>query len=164
MFFDEARFGTHSRRAHGWFNKGTRPRVATKIGYKNFYLYGAIEYYTGENFSLLMPSVNVPCMNVYLDELSKAFPDDSIALIMDQAGWHKSKKLIIPANIKILYLPPYSPELNPVERLWLHIKQNILNNRIYYTIEDLEDNLCEFINSLQHTTLKSICNVNYLSI
>ena len=138
--------------------------MATKLGYKNFYLYGAVEHTTGENFSLIIPSVDVTCMNIYLCELSKAFSDESIALIMDQAGWHKSKELIIPDNIKIIYLPPYSPELNPVERLWLHIKQNILNNRIYDTIEELEDKLCEFIKALQNSVVKSICNANYLSI
>lgn len=164
MFFDEARFGTHSRRAHGWFNKGTRPRVAIKLGYKNFYLYSGVESITGEEFSLIMPSVNAACMSVYLSELSLAFPKDKIALIMDQAGWHKSKDLKVPTNIDILYLPPYSPELNPVERLWLYIKQNILNNKVYDKIEDLEDKLCEFVNSLNKATVQSICNVNYLSI
>ncbi len=164
MFFDEARFGTHSRRAHGWFCKGTRPRVATKLGYKNFYLYGAVEHTTGKNFSLIIPNVDVTSMNIYLCELSKEFSDDNIALIMDQAGWHKSKELIIPTNIKIIYLPPYSPELNPVERLWLHIKQNILDNRIYDTVEELQDTLCEFIKALQDSVVQSICNVNYLSI
>ena len=70
MFFDEARFSTHSRKAHGWFNKGTRPRVATKLGYKNFYLYGAVEHGTGCNFSLIMPNVDTACMRTYLVELA----------------------------------------------------------------------------------------------
>jgi transposase len=56
-------------------------------------------------------------MNIYLDELSKAFADSNIILIMDQAGWHKSQRLQVPDNIQIKFLPPYSPELNPVERL-----------------------------------------------
>ena len=145
MFFDEARFGTHSRGAHGWLDTGTRPRGATKLGYKNFYLYGAVEPGTGRNFTLIMPNVDTACMNVYLAELSKEFEGDKIALIMDQAGWHKAKELKIPCNIRILYLPPYSPELNPVERLWLHIKQNTLNNRIYNTTEDLAFSLCQFM-------------------
>lgn len=114
MFFDEARFGTHSRRAHGWFATGSRPRVETKLGYKNFYLYGAVEHGTGRNFSLIMPRVDTACMSTYLAALAKEFARDEIALIMDQAGWHKAKDLIIPRNIQILYLPPYSPELNPL--------------------------------------------------
>ena len=87
-----------------------------------------------------------------------------MALIMDQAGWHKAKDLKIPPNIHILYLPPYSPELNPVERLWLHIKQNILNNKVYDKIEDLEDKLCEFIRSTPDIAVKSICNTTYMFI
>ena len=61
-------------------------------------------------------------MNIYLDELSKAFTDSNIKLIMDQAGWHKSQGLRVPDNIQIEFLPPYSPELNPVERLWKWLK------------------------------------------
>ncbi len=111
-----------------------------------------------------MPNVDTSCMSVYLAELSKEFEGDKMALIMDQAGWHKAKDLKIPPNIHILYLPPYSPELNPVERLWLHIKRNILNNRIYDTIEDLEGSLCQFIQSMPDIAVRSICNANYLSI
>jgi transposase len=162
MFFDEARFGTHTKRAYGWFVKGSRPRIDVKIGYKNFYLYGAVNSATGENFSLLMPNVNTASMNLYLSELSKEFIDQRIALIMDQAGWHKSKTLVVPDNIQLIYLPPYSPELNPIERLWLYIKKNVLNNRLYEQIELLEDNLCNFIKSLQKTTVQSICSAQYL--
>jgi transposase len=119
---DEARFGTHSKQGHGWFPTGKRSRVAVKLGFKNFYAYSAIEVKTGEAFNLILPKVNTELMNVYLQEMSKHYLEENITLIMDGAGWHKSKKLIIPFNITIIYLPPYSPELNPVERFWLYKK------------------------------------------
>ena len=79
---------------------------------------------------------------------------------MDRAGWHRSKSLEIPKNITIFFLPPYSPELNPVERLWLHLKQNVLHNKMFESLEKLEDDLKNFINSLNVTTIIQICNNN----
>jgi len=74
-----------------------------------------------------MPNVDTACMNVFLEELAEEIKEDFI-LIMDGAGWHKSKNLIVPKNIQIFLLPPYCPELNPVERLWKFIKDNTIKN------------------------------------
>ena len=135
-----------------------------KLGYKNFYLYSGVDTKDGSSFSLIMPSVNTETMNVFLAELSQEYSSDKLALIMDGAGWHKSSDLKVPENIKIFFLPPYSPELNPVERLWLYIKQRILSNKIYQTIDDLENTLCEFINELSKEVVKNICTASYLDI
>ena len=126
FFFDESRFGTHSKLGHGWFPKGKRTQVAVKLGFKNFYLYSAVETKTGEYFTLEIPYVNTNCMNVFLEEMSKQYAGDEIILVMDGAGWHKSKNLQVPENIEIILLPPYSPELNPVERFWQNIKKNTI--------------------------------------
>jgi len=77
-------------------------------------------------------------MNVFLEELAEEIKEDFI-LIMDGAGWHKSKDLIIPENIQIEILPPYCPELNLVERFWKHIKDNTIKNKVFETLEMLED-------------------------
>lgn len=89
--------------------------MLVKLGFKNFYLYSAVEPKTGEHFTLEIPHVNTECLNAFLKEFAKAFPPEEIILVMDGARWHKSKDLVVPANIEINYLPPYSPELNPVE-------------------------------------------------
>ena len=94
--------------------------------------------------------------------MAKELEGREILLVMDGAGWHKSKALNIPKNIEIIYLPPYSPELNPVERFWLYIKQNTIKNRIYENISLLEDSICDFIKQIKIGTYQSICNVNYL--
>lgn len=164
LFFDESRFGTHSKIGCGWFECGTRPQVPLKIGYKNFYLYSGVDIKDGSNFSLILPKVDTEHMNVFLSELSKEYSSDKIAVIMDRAGWHKSKALKVPENIAILYLPPYCPELNPVERLWLYIKNNILANKLYDTLEDLELVLCEFMSGLQNDVVQNICKVSYMNI
>ncbi|OYZ35991.1 MAG: hypothetical protein B7Y25_08620 [Alphaproteobacteria bacterium 16-39-46] len=68
---DEARFRTHSKLGHGWFPKGVRRRINVKLGFKNFYVYGAIEPASGEAFTLLLPSVNTEAMSVFLKEFAR---------------------------------------------------------------------------------------------
>lgn len=81
---------------------------------------------------------------------------------MDGAGWHKSKDLVVPSNIEILYLPPYSPELNPVERLWLYIKKAVLYNKVYESLDVLEEEVCNFLRGIDSHTFAQICAVDYM--
>ena len=81
---------------------------------------------------------------------------------MDGAPWHRSYKLKIPSNIEIVYLPPYSPELNPIERFWLHIKRHTIKNKFYDSIKDLENDVARFVVDIHHSLLASICSCNYL--
>jgi transposase len=162
FFFDESRFGTHSKIGHGWFQTGSRSSIKMKLGYQNFYLYSSVDINDGSNFSLILPNVNTENMNVFLSQMSKEYTNDMAILIMDRAGWHKSKNLKIPPNIKIMYLPAYAPELNPVERLWLYIKSKILRNKIYETLDDLELTVCNLIKSLSNEVVKQICQTQYM--
>ena len=102
-------------------------------------------------------------MNVYLHELSKAYSDKAFILIMDQAGWHKSKTLTAPGNIHIEYLPPYSPELNPVDKLWLWLRRQVCRNRLFKSEEELMDELTIMINGASNAQLSHLCNCSYLS-
>lgn len=86
FFFDEARFGTHSNVGYGWFRTGIRSTVKAKIGYKNFYLYGAANPASDEHFELILPAVNTSCMNIYLEEFAKILGDRKVIVIMDGAG------------------------------------------------------------------------------
>jgi transposase len=163
-FFDESRFGTHSKIGHGWFKTGIRTPVKIKLGYKNFYLYSAASPKTGKEFTLLLPKVNIDCMNIFLREFAKVNLERKITIVMDGAGWHKSDKLIIPKNIRIIILPSYSPELNPTEKLWQYIKDHTIKNRIYKTICELENVVCEFVKTLTPEIIKSICGVGYMEL
>ena len=136
--------------------------MPVKLGFKNFYLYSAVELGTGEHFTLEIPHVNTVCFNVFLYEFSKDYPDDKVLLVMDGAGWHKSKQLEIPNNIEIVYLPPYSPELNPVERLWAYIKSWTIRNKIYTTPPALQKVIGDFINTLSQELVASLCSINFL--
>lgn len=156
LYFDESRFGTKTKTGLGWFIKGSRTPVRVKLGFKNFYLYSSVNPASGKSFTLLMPNVDTICMNVFLEELVKEIKEDFI-LIMDGAGWHKSKDLIVPKNIQIILLPPYCPELNPVERLWRFIKDNTIKNKVFETLKNLEDEVCEFIKNLTEEVVFGIC-------
>ena len=133
-----------------------------KLGYKNFYLYSAANPKTGEEFTLLLPNVNINCMNVFVDEFVKFIKNRKIVIVMDGAGWHKSDKLIFPRNIRIIIQPPYSPELNPIERLWQHIKDHTIKNKIYKTLPELENKVCKFIRTLNPEIIRSVCRVSYI--
>ena len=102
-------------------------------------------------------------MNVFLEEFSKQYAGEDIILVMDGAGWHKSKNLQVPDNIEIIFLPPYSPELNPVERFWQNIKQNTIKNKVYKTLTPLKNNVANFLNSMSSDKIMSICTTDYLS-
>ena len=134
-----------------------------KQGFANFYLYSAVDPETGDVFTLEIPYVNTNCMNIFLAEMSREYADEKIILVMDGAGWHKAKNLQVPDNIEIIILPPYSPELNPAERFWQHIKQNTIKNQIYTSIKELKNSLQKFLNSITKETVKSLCAVSCIS-
>ncbi len=133
-----------------------------KMGFENFYIYSAVHATNGDEFSFILPKVNTTCMNIFLDKISKHIKGNPVHLVMDRAAWHKSKGLVVPSNIKILLLPPYSPELNPVERFWNYIKSKLIKNKIYDSLQQLYDGVALFTNILERSTTKSICSANYL--
>ena len=133
--------------------------MPTKLGFKSFYLYSATNHQDGDIFSLLLPNVNKWCMQAFLNEFAKHITT-KVILVMDGAGWHKG--LTVPDKIEIIYLPPYSPELNPVERLWQYVKDAVLKNKIYHYLSSLENTVAEFIRSIATETIKSVCNCSYI--
>lgn len=93
--------------------------------------FAAIEPGTDNGFALVLPYANTEAMQIFLDGFAATIGDDEhAAIVLDQAGWHGSNDLGVPANITLVPLPPYSPELNPVERVWLYLKQRFLSHRL----------------------------------
>lgn len=134
-----------------------------KLGFKNFYAYSAVQPKDGSHFSFILPAVNTVCMNIFLTEMSMHLGKKLALIVMDRASWHQSKSLKIPKNIRIILLPPYSPELNPVERLWGYAKSKLIRNKVYGTLDELENSVCDFLASLKNEAIQSICNFNYLN-
>jgi hypothetical protein len=164
FYMDEARFGQQGTTTRMWAKTGTRPTAVKQTRYEWVYLYAAVEPATGASVALQAPLVNTGTMNVFLkmlgDELGR---HDHAVLIMDQAGWHKARALVVPANITILYLPPYSPELNPVERLWAYLRSHYLSNRAYDDYQHLLDAGADAWQQLTPDVLKSVCACDYLT-
>lgn len=147
-----------------WAPAGKSLQVKVKQAYQNFYIFGAVEPKTGENFSLFLPWVNTDMMNLYLEQMSLAYANEEIVIIMDQAGWHKSKDLARPDNIEIIYLPPYSPELNPIERLWKYLKTNYIHNRVFDSLKQMIADMADVYAELKNETIMSLCRCNYLDL
>lgn len=162
MFQDEAGFGRINKPKYCWCFDGLRPTVPCHHIREYRYAYGAVEPLTGESFFLVLPYCNTDCMNVFIQELSKAYPDDFILLVADGASWHKSKGLIIPANVEILPLPPYTPEMNPIEQIWKEIRKRGFRNEIFHTLEHVVDRLCDTICSLSVDIVKSITGRSWI--
>ena len=116
MFQNEAGFGRINKPKYCWCEKGTRPSVPCHHIREYRYAYGAMEPLTGESCFLIIPYCNTVCMSLFLRELSNQFPDDIVLLCCDGAAWHKSKMLDVPENIVLFYIPPYTPERNPINR------------------------------------------------
>ncbi|MGB9167238.1 MAG: IS630 family transposase [Rhodomicrobium sp.] len=131
LFQDEARIGQKGRVCHRRFTRGKRPSGRCDQRYAFAYTYGAVELGTDNAFALILPEVSANAMQVYLDKLAETIgPDEHVLLVLDQAGWHEAKTLRIPASITLEPLPPCSPELNPVERVWLFLKEKFLSHRL----------------------------------
>jgi len=156
MFQDEAGFGRINKPKYCWCFPGLRPTVPCHHIREYRYAYGAAEPLTGDSYFLVLPWSNTACMNVFLSGLSAAFPDDMILLAVDRASWHTTKNLKIPANIRLFYLPPCTPEMNPIEQIWKEIRKRGFKNEIFATLEKVVDRLCDVINSLSQETIFSV--------
>lgn len=163
MFQDEAGFGRINKPKYCWCKKGIRPSVPCHHIREYRYAYGAAEPVTGEKFFLIMPYCNTVCMNLFLEKLSETYSNDYIIMAADGAAWHKSKELKIPENIEIFYIPPYTPEMNPVEQIWRELRTQGFKNELFTTLEKVVDRLCDTINSLSNSVVKSITNRNWIS-
>lgn len=162
MFQDEAGFGRINKPKYCWCKKGIRPSVPCHHIREYRYAYGAVEPLTGESFFLIMPYCNTNCMNVFLDHLSKKYLDDKIILVCDGAVWHKAKCLNIPSNIRLLFIPPYTPEMNPIEQIWKEIRKRGFKNEIFNTLDKVVDRLCDTICSLSAVVIKSITGRDWI--
>ena len=163
-FMDEARFGQQGTTTRVWAPTGSRPTAVKQTRYEWVYLYAAVEPATGHSVALQAPHVDTPTMNVFLRMVSEELdPDDHAVLIMDQAGWHKARALAVPANITILLLPPYSPELNPVENLWAYLRSHYLSNRVFDDYGHLLAAGAAAWQDLTPERLRSVCACTYIT-
>ena len=101
-------------------------------------------------------------MNVFLKELSKQYPEDMILLCCDGAAWHKSKTLQVPDNIVLFHIPPYTPEMNPIEQIWKELRKLGFRNEIFFSLEKVVDRLCDTICRLSPDLIRSITGRDWI--
>src|SRR3974390_571820 len=148
-FQDEARVGQKGTLTRLWAHKGTRPRAVRDTRYEWTLLFGAVCPDRAVGVGIVMPYANTEAMNEHLKEIGKAVsPGAHAMLLLDGAAWHGSLKLAPPENITLVTLPPYPPDLNPVENIWEYLRKNKLANRLYETYEDIVEACCEAWNYL----------------
>jgi transposase len=131
-----------------------RPSVPCHMVREYTYAYAAVSPADGVLDSLVLPVVNADAMSLFLSEVSSRHPDDFILMVMDKAGWHQAKDLKVPENMRIIFLPPYSPELNPVEHLWEEIREKRFPNRVFKSLDAVESVLVDALHSLEQSPEK----------
>lgn len=152
-FEDEARIGQQGRVTHLWYQKGQRPRGLREQRFASVHLFGAVCPARDTGIALALPEVSTAAMNLFLAELAKAVPPEThAALVLDNAGWHRSAELEVPANLTLIHLPPYSPELNPVEKIWQYLRDRWLSHRVLDGYHAVLDAACNAWNTLQAET------------
>lgn len=162
-FQDEARIGQQGTLTTVWAETGSRPNRVKQTEYQWVYLFAAVNPVTGKSSSIIAPYVDTQYMNEHLRFISQeAGQDVQVVLVLDQAGWHTSKLLKVPANITLLHLPPKSPELNPAERIWRYLRSNYLSNRAYDDYDHLFDATKDAWNRLDPPTLASITATEWI--
>jgi len=162
-FQDEARVGQQGTLTSVWAERGSRPSAVRQTEYEWCYLFAAVNPLTGASSAMVTPTVNTPLMNQHLAFIAReAGPGAHVVLVLDNAGWHVAKALAVPANVTLLYLPPYAPELNPAERLWAYLRSRFLSNRVYKDYDELFGETSAAWNRLDEQRLKSITATGWL--
>jgi transposase len=164
-FQDEARFGTQGTITRVWARKGSRPRAVRQNGRVWLYVLMAVCADSGAASALIMPELNTAVVNLFLEEFSRDLPAEVHAvLIWDGAGFHTGGDLVVPGNVSLIRLPPYSPELNPVENLWHYLRSHHWSNREYLGYKELEEEAVRSVRVVCQDVekLKTICNADYV--
>ncbi len=162
LFQDEARFGQQGTLSTVWAPTGSRPAVIKEDGRRSVWVFAAVEPTTGWSTAMTFRHANTESMQTFLDRTaSRVKPREHAVMVLDGAGWHRAKKLRWPKRITPLFLPPYSPELNPVERLWLWLRNNHWSNRTYADESALLA-AASASRRLTRSRVRSVCRVSWV--
>jgi transposase len=163
---DESRVGQQGSLSRVWAAKGTRPRVVRQRQFLNTYIFGACCPDKDKGCALILPECHTGMMQLHLDEIAKNIEDEFHAIIIiDRASWHTTEALNIPKNISLLPLPPYSPELNPMEQVWQKIKADSLTNTTFKSYDDIVEKCAKAWNSFcdEDGNIKQLCSRSWAS-
>jgi len=154
-FQDESRFGLMTKQKQVLVSKGVKHIGKYQHSYQSFWLWGCFSPITGNSFYWKTSSVSNDIFEGFLQELSKQNPKELKILIIDNAGFHASKNMTIPENIAFIRIPPYTPELNPAEKVWQWMKERVAM-KFFEDLESLKKKITEMITQLKSELIKSI--------
>lgn len=162
MYFeDESRFGLFTRNGKALTAKGVKPICPFHQVFQTLYLFGAFSPINGDKFVLELPNCDSSNFQIFLNEFANQNPNEFKVIVLDNGAFHKSKSLIIPENIGLIFLPPYSPELNPAENIWAFFKRKY-TNKFHKSLDEVSNFISDTIKSLTSETVKSTCGFKYV--
>jgi DDE superfamily endonuclease len=141
--------------------KGVKPICPFQQVFKSLFLFGAFSPITGDQFLLEMPACNANTFQVYLNEFSKHHSDEFKIIVLDNGAFHKAKSLITPENIALVFLPPYSPELNPSEKMWAILKRKF-TGKLHLTLDEVSDFISKSVKKFTVNRIKKTCSFDYV--
>lgn len=160
-FEDESRFGLFTRSGKAITAKGVKPVCPYQHKFDNTYLFGSFSPVNGDSFLLDLPYCNTEMFQLYLNEFSKKCRKEFKIILLDNGTFHKAKKLQIPENICLIFLPPYSPELNAAEKVWWMLKKEI-KLKVFETLIAMQNKLhIEIIKLIKPSKIKKLTGYKY---
>jgi hypothetical protein len=144
--------------------KGQRPPGIADKRFASAYIFAAVRPATGEDFALVLPWVSSAAMSRFLADFAQTLPEDTHAvMVLDQAGWHGAKDLVVPDCLTLVPLPSYSPDLNPVERVWLYLRERFLSHRLFEDYHAIVSACCAAWNALTPERIRSLTAFPWLA-
>jgi hypothetical protein len=166
MAQDEGRFGRINPHRSCWAPKGIRPKAPSQIVRAYMYVYTAVCMALGKMTSLILPHANTQMMDLFLEQVARDFAGYFVIMLVDQAGWHMTKRLKIPENIRLLAQPSHSPELNPVEHIWDDLREKAMPNKAFKSLDEVVQALCHRLRVLDDhpDVVRSMTHFPYLRV
>jgi putative transposase len=162
FFEDETRIGLMVILRRVLTIMGVKPVSNFQHRFENFYVYGAVEPSTGERFFLELPYLNSDMFQIFIDEFSKKYGDTINIMVVDNGRYHIARALEIPRNVEFVFLPPYSPELNPIEKLWQFIKDKLASVGVFKNLEEVQKKVEDILSRLTSSEVQSITGYQYI--
>jgi len=158
---DETRLGFRTNLTRQITRQGTKPQQVLQWHYHYYYLYGLVAPVTGQSFFYEFSHFNAQCLEIFLEKFAETYPQQVHIIQLDNAPAHRAKTLTVPENIVLLFQPPYCPELNPIERVWQHLKKG-LKNFSFLHLDDLRKRVTNLLDQFSEEVIHSLTGWNYL--
>jgi transposase len=159
---DETRLGFRTDLGRQITRRGVKPRQLLQWHYDYYYLYGLVAPLTGQSFFYEFSHFNAQCLEIFLEKFAQTYPHQVHLIQLDNAPAHRAKTLTVPENIVLFFQPPYCPELNPIERVWQHLKKG-LKNLSFLHLDDLRERVTNLLDQFSEEVIHSLTGWNYLT-